>query len=161
MAEYLRRVVQARQGYARSYLMYGSMLRPPEINVPKFRISGAAAIPYSGDLYPAFDAPSILSSAWSAPDGSVGYIFTNIAHEPVGFRLQILPDDVGLTPGATVLLRRTLNGEAIAPTSRVRPPVEISVSLEPLDVMLFELVTGIFSDGFESGDTTMWSVSVP
>ena len=67
LLEYVRRIVELRTTYGYPFVVLGRMLRPPQPTVPSFTIPAATRIPYSLVDTKAFDAPSILSSAWQSP----------------------------------------------------------------------------------------------
>lgn len=139
MVAFLRRIVQARLTYAKPYVVHGRMLRPPALDVPSFRISGATSIPYTGANYPPFDEKTVLGSAWKAPSGKTGYVFCNISPDPQWFRLTISPDDAALPPSAVCSLLETRNGVTTNRASLVGLPCEILVQIDPMDVLLIEV----------------------
>lgn len=89
MADYFKKAGRARYGYARDFLVQGRMMRPPQLRVPTFQVGGAQSVCYSLDDYPPFETPSVLMSSWEAPDGSVGFVFTNIWDRPVSFNFTM------------------------------------------------------------------------
>jgi hypothetical protein len=160
IAEYLKRVVQARSFYAKKFLVYGRMLRPPKINassstatrlltkLPDDRdlrvisnvnlplpsgIAGTSAIPQSPAIV---DNPSVLSSLWKAPDGSAGYVFTNVSHTPVSFTLSIEAQNVELPPDEAYAIYEIRNGSYRVLHYSVRLPQVLNVSISPRDILV-------------------------
>jgi len=136
MAGYVRRIVEARTVYAQPYLALGRMLRLPRLDIPYFHINGAASIPYTLDAYPDFDSPTVLGSAWKAPSGDVGYIFTNISTEPVTFTLPISSVDTLLSPGESYTVIQNRNGCQSILEVDAQLPQTVNLEIEPLDVLL-------------------------
>jgi hypothetical protein len=136
MAEYLKRIVNARRTYAAPFLVGGRMLRPPDIKVPGFQIAGAKRIPYTSSDFPSFTSPSVLSSLWKASSGDAGYILTNISHSPVTFDLSIDAAAVefnGLGRYQIAQFRNESYGLIDASTSL---PFKTSISIAPLEVVV-------------------------
>ena len=76
-ADYYRKLLQCHHRFARPYLAYGEMLRPPNVSGDLPVLDGNATEgPYT--------VPAVEGSAWRAPEGSVGVFFLNYdddAHE--------------------------------------------------------------------------------
>ncbi|MDP2895325.1 MAG: DUF6259 domain-containing protein [bacterium] len=140
MVAYLRRIVQARMTYAQPYVVHGRMLRPLALDVPSFRIAGADPIPYTGAAYPPFDEKTILGSAWKAPSGKTGYVFSNISPDPQSFRLLISPADAEFPASVVCSIFENRNGAGTNRASLVGLPSELLVQVNPLDVLLIEVV---------------------
>ena len=142
MADYLRRIVEARIGYAKQYLMYGSMLKPPTIEVPEFHINEIKSIPYTGNDYPAFDSPAVLSSAWKATSGEVGYVFTNISHDAVTFNLTIDSSEMLLLSEDSYSIIQNKNGLESTLLTDIHLPQTLTIQTEPLDIVSVFVKTG-------------------
>ena len=140
MVAYLRRIVQARLTYANPYVVYGKMLRPLTLDVPTFRIAGANPIPYTMAEYPPFDERTVLGSAWKAPSGKTGYIFCNISSNSQSFRLPISPIDAEFPSSVVCSIIETRNGVATNRDSLICLPCELLVQVNPLEVVLIEVV---------------------
>lgn len=136
MADYLKRVVQARSTYAKPFLVYGKMLKQPDIVVPTFLNAGAERIPYTLGDYPSFHSSSVLVSLWKASSDDVGYIFTNISHDPVTFELTIDPQQAELDPNLPYTIYIYRNGVYERVKLRAPLPISLSISTEPLDVLM-------------------------
>ena len=134
--QYLRRIVQARSTYGSRFLIYGRMLRAPEIQVPQFRIDGAKNIPYSGGDYPPFDSPSVLSSAWKSADGDVGFVLTNISPNSVSFDLPIDPSLSELAANNRYSITLIKNGTSSLLNDNAALPIHVSMVLDPLDAAI-------------------------
>jgi hypothetical protein len=101
LVEFYKKTSLAESSYAKAYVIYGKMLKPPRINVPTITIN---YFDFNKN-YVGFDhespvrtlrEPSILSSAWKSSSNSIGYVFANISDEPVAFNWEILPHDLNL-----------------------------------------------------------------
>jgi hypothetical protein len=136
---FVRRIVQARMSYAKPYLVYGRMLRPPILDVPTFRIGGATRLSWNVD-YPPFDEKTVLGSAWKSPRGTTGYIFCNISPDPQSFRLPIAPTDAEFPMSAVFSILENRNGVITNRANQIGLPCELMVEINPLDVLLLEIV---------------------
>lgn len=166
MANYLTRIIQARSTRAKPFLVYGRMLRPPDIQVPLLYIAGARQIPYTGADHPPFYTPSVLSSAWRAPSGDVGFIFTNISQQSVSCDLTIDPGVVDAPPGGAYVISQFLNGEYSLINGTATLPFQAAIRTEPLDVLIVTVSTGrpelaLSSTGLTFGPQVVNSAGVP
>ena len=73
MGSYYRKLLRCHSQFARPYLGYGEMLRPPKIQDDLPVLPGTAC----GQYQPAFPVKAVEGSAWKAPDGTVGVFFLN------------------------------------------------------------------------------------
>ena len=121
--------------FARPYLGYGEMLRPPVVtgDLPTITAKGGEG---------PFSVPAVEGTAWRAPDGSVGIFFFNYEDKPhqftwtkdvaeiAGFdaskRLQITQWTVqqGATPWKQV------NGGVVGDTMEIAPRGLVALKLE-------------------------------
>lgn len=143
MVEYLKRVVQARYTYAREFLIYGEMMRPPEINVPEFLIPGASKIPYTGVNCPPFYSSSVLSSCWKSPYKSIGYILTNISDQEVTFELEITDHDLIIS---NYDIYKILNGSYSILSANTTLPNTETIKINPGDVLLIAAYPAAIGD---------------
>jgi hypothetical protein len=74
---YYRDLLRCHAQFARPYLGYGEMLRPPKIEGDLPILPGTACAQYE----PAFPVKAVEGSAWRAPDGTVGVFFLNYDSE--------------------------------------------------------------------------------
>lgn len=136
--EYMLRIMDATQGYGSRYLLYGESLRPPTIDVPPLALTNADMTSSvrirnrSGLL----TVPSVLHSAWKARDGSVGYVFTNIADRSQTFSFMIDPSTAKLDSAKDYVVQEFRNGAAgpLLPSSTI--PRNLTVTINPRDVLL-------------------------
>jgi hypothetical protein len=89
---FLREIVAARSGFARSFLVGGSMLPPPAVDSPVVQVRWRLTSGQSDEA--AF--PAIQHSAWRAADGTVGIVMTNISNAAVRAPVSIRLQDLGL-----------------------------------------------------------------
>ena len=136
MAAYVKRIVNARTGYASEFLVYGRMLKTPAIQVPLFHNPGAKYIPYTLADYPPFDTPAVPVSLWQAPNGDVGYVFTNISHDPVKFDLLIDAVSTLLPPQGRYEISLIRNGTPSEVQATASLPLSIPVVVDPMDVVV-------------------------
>jgi hypothetical protein len=145
MADYFRRITQARFTYASQFLTYGQLMPCPLINGPIVQISGAKSIPYSLADYPSFNTSSILSSCWRTPQGIIADILTNIGASDVEMN-QTLEVPL-LTPCNVTMLR---NGKVEWRGIVDNKSCELNLTVKPLDVVL--LIFGDLRDIWMKAD---------
>lgn len=92
---------------ALEYLRDGVMLRPPAIDAPTREIPMSRLSIYAGQGGAVQEftqrVPTVLASAWRAPDGSVGLVLINIDDKPATVALKL--------PGAEYALPETVELE--------------------------------------------------
>ena len=76
---YLRKLIRCHWEFARPYLGYGEMLRPPRVegDLPELTEKGPRGI---------YALKAVEGSAWLAPDGTVGIFFLNYDDAPHEFK---------------------------------------------------------------------------
>ena len=137
MVQYLKRIVSLRTSYGYPFVVLGRMLRPPQPTVPEYTVPAVTdGIPYSGGNTSAFNAPSILSSAWQSPQGDAALIFTNISDSAVSFAWTVSAADVQLDSSRSYNLYILKNGDCISEQPGVDLPRTISLKTESTDVFM-------------------------
>jgi hypothetical protein len=136
LVQYLQRIVRLRTTYGYPFVVLGRMLRPPRPAVPAYTVPPATQIPYSMANTSAFDAPSIVGSAWQSPQGDGALIFTNISDSTVPFSWTVSPADVPLDPGQTYNLYILTNGVCTSTQQAVQLPYTLGLSLDSIDVVM-------------------------
>jgi hypothetical protein len=134
--QYLRRIASLRTGYGYRFVVLGRMLRPPAPVVPAYTIPAVEGIPYTLVNTSAFNAPSVLSSAWQSPEGDAALIFTNISDSVVPFSWTVSPADVPLQPAGTYNLYILRNGSCTSGGKGVHLPHTLDLSTAPSDVVM-------------------------
>jgi len=121
---FVAEIANARTGFARPYLVYGTMQRPltfdaPAINLDYFLYNSATNQP--NNERGTKTVPSIIHSAWRSPEGNVAFLFVNLqadTHQPITLTIDpttygIPSDDqyqlTQITHAATEQLRATTN----------------------------------------------------
>ncbi|MGH2561951.1 MAG: DUF6259 domain-containing protein [Thermomicrobiales bacterium] len=139
---FVREVATARTGFAKPYLVYGTMVRPLDLDVttidldyhlynlshhlPHYEESGTHRV------------SSVLHAAWRSPAGHLGFLFVNLNRdEEQTLTLQIDPTRYGLTAGQSYgVTRSTANGtEALA---TIMGRTTLPLALRPRQVTLLE-----------------------
>ena len=92
---FYRKVVRAAAQECWPYLMFGEMLRPPEIDVPaiaasycKFVLDDKSHYVDPGQRHEVQDR-AVQHAAFRAADGTIGYFFVNVSEEPVSFEVEL------------------------------------------------------------------------
>ncbi|MGD2157056.1 MAG: DUF6259 domain-containing protein, partial [Anaerolineales bacterium] len=81
----IRNICEAQRTYAREYVVFGEMLRPTRLDVPRVTV----------DLYRrpgTVDMPRILHGVWRSPDGNVGYVLINWTGTSVEGKLALVEE---------------------------------------------------------------------
>jgi len=91
---------------ALDYLLYGTLLRPPDlevplVDVPLSRLSIYAA-QRAGPTVSAARFPAALAGAWRATDGSVAIAVASIVDEPMSVSFDFEPGAYGLAAGGQI-----------------------------------------------------------
>jgi len=102
---YMMRLARIR-ARALDYLLYGTLLRPPDlevplVDVPLSRLSIYAA-QRAGPTVSAARFPAALAGAWRATDGSVAIAVASIVDEPMSVSFDFEPGAYGLAAGGQI-----------------------------------------------------------
>lgn len=139
--ELFSRASTATTTYGQPYLIYGTPLIPPPINVPLIQIDWYNAIhQISGTP---IHEPAVFNSAWRSNDGKKGFVFVNWFTSPIDFDVEI--DDEKL-PVGHYALSLTRNGERVIIKTNTTLPAIISLTLKQNDVVLIEIIDPIETD---------------
>jgi uncharacterized protein DUF6259 len=96
---YLMRLARIR-ARALDYLLYGTWLRPPELNVSSVDVDLSRVSIYAaqraGPSVSAARFPAAIAGAWRAPDGSVAIAVASIVDEPTAIAFNFDPSAYGL-----------------------------------------------------------------
>ena len=93
--DYVTRLVRTRK-QALKYLLDGTWLRPPALQVPRCDVEFARVSIYAPLASSTKSHPTVLASAWRAPDGDVALALASIADEPVGLSVPVDLDGYGV-----------------------------------------------------------------
>ena len=84
--EYMMRLAKIRSR-ATKYLLRGTFLRPPQLNVPKATLHLSRLSIYAGQkggvTVSQSDFPSVIAGTWRAPDGDIAIALASIADQPI------------------------------------------------------------------------------
>ncbi len=84
------------------YLLHGTWLRPPTLDVPQQEIDIAKIGTYTPLKESKRTCPVALAGAWRAPDGDVGIALASISDEKLSLRLPINATAYGLKDGCSI-----------------------------------------------------------
>jgi len=99
--DFVTRVVRTRMRSLK-YLLHGTWLRPPALEVPRQEIDVALIGTYTPLRESKRTYPVALAGAWRAPDGDVGIALASIHDEKLSLRLPIDARAYGLAPRSVV-----------------------------------------------------------
>jgi len=105
---YIRQLVQLRQA-ALPYLLHGTFLRPPRMNIPDLEIDMSRLSIYAGQQEAVQEyrkrVPQYLVGAWRAEDGSIAVAVANIADTDHKMRFTLSCEEYGLPDRGRVYKR--------------------------------------------------------
>ena len=99
--DYVKRVVHVRLG-AMKYLLLGTWLRPPALDVPQREIDISKIGTYIKMVESKKSVPAAIAGAWRAADGDVGIPLASIDDAPLTINLPIDAKAYGLAEDAVV-----------------------------------------------------------
>ncbi|MGE5294544.1 MAG: DUF6259 domain-containing protein [Solirubrobacterales bacterium] len=109
---YLRQLVQLRQATL-PYLLYGTFLRPPRMDIPEMEIDVSRLSIYAGQQDAVREyrkrVPQYLAGAWRADDGSIAVAIANVSDTNHEIRFALSHQEYGLSDQGRVY-KRTSEG---------------------------------------------------
>jgi hypothetical protein len=137
---FYKKVVRAAARDGWKYLMFGEMLRPPKIQVPRIT---ASYLKWSADLdhldpdnRHVIQDYAVQHSAWRSRDGMIGYFFANVSQDPVEFGVHLSSYSKKVGPYDVDMVSE---GRRATLMKRVQLPAEQRIRLESLSVALIEV----------------------
>jgi hypothetical protein len=140
---FYKKVVRADAQECWKYLMFGEMLKPPKIDVPRITFSyvrflDLIQMPVAHpERRHTIEDYAIQHSAWRAPDGTIGYFFINVSEAPVEFTVDLSLHSAG-SESYTVDCVADGRRERILEKSTL--PRNYRLRMEPLSVVLVEIL---------------------
>jgi hypothetical protein len=138
-------MMEASSGYAKDFLVFGQMIEPPALDVPTVRLT-QDDVPSYKQLHVrdgTLEVPSVLNSAWRAPDGSVGHVLANILPNQVPVKITL--DSCGLDAKSYGIYAYR-NGEYVVEETNVALPHEVHMDLRPHEIVVIGIVEGPISE---------------
>ena len=124
---------------ALKYLLHGTMLRPPAIGAPEEEIDVSRLSIYAGqhdavrEYRRAF--PTVLASAWQAPDGDVCVVLANVSETPQPVVLE-LPREVYPIPAGATLSR--IDTDGTHDMGPIEDEARLELTLFPTEARIYE-----------------------
>jgi len=134
--DFVTRMVRTRMRTLK-YLLHGTWLRLPPLDVPQQEIDVAKIGTYTPLKESKRTYPVALAGAWRAPDGNVGIALASISDEKLSLRLPINANAYGLKDGCAVY-RTDETGRHRVGRFDVRDPV-VRLDLPPRAICVLEL----------------------
>ncbi len=140
--DFVAEIANARTGFARPYLVYGTMQRPlafdaPSITLDYFLYNSATNQPHNERGTKT--VPSVIHSAWRSPEGNIAFLFVNLQAESLQtISLSIDPTLYGIRSGATYQVSRITLASTDQVTTEIHP-TSLDLTLEPHRVTMLEL----------------------
>ncbi|MBN2507044.1 MAG: hypothetical protein JXQ71_10150 [Verrucomicrobia bacterium] len=119
------------------YLLHGTWLRPPALDVPKAEIDVATLGVYTPLKASRRSCPVALAGAWRAPDGDVGIALAGIGDTPLRLALAVDPQAYGLPECCTVCRIDERGRRRLGRLNRQQPV--ITLELPPRGLCVVEL----------------------
>lgn len=136
---FVREIANARTGFARDWLVYGTMLRPLPLDVPRLTLDYhlynlAQRLPHY-DEKGSLEVDQVIHAAWRSPDGRLGFGFVNLhPTEEIRIPLEIDRPRYRIPEHASIELTRiTGDGQDMI------TPGSAEVVLSPRQVTFIEL----------------------
>lgn len=130
--EIFKRHLEMWQSFAREFLAYGRMERPPEVEAPSVRIRSINNKWGPRDLI----VPAIIASAWTSPFGAKGFLFENVSQTP---QIVDLAKSIGVSSSDRVVAVIVRNS-AIEEVIKAEQMNTKKLKLAPNDILLVSLV---------------------
>jgi len=145
--EFLRESIKARTEFGRKYLVYGKMVRPPEISneISQLELDYFHYNTFidGGDRMRKglVNVPSVLGSAYTYKDESLGIFLINLhKSESLNINIKVNPKDYNLHFVNPVLVLKT--GDRDLKLDKFNPLEKIEVQLPPRKIGMIELFEG-------------------
>jgi hypothetical protein len=141
-AAFVGEVARARTGWANPYLAYGTMQRPPQLDVPSveldyFLYNCGSRVPHyeeRGEI----SVPSVVCSAWSYDGEKAAILFVNLQTASQTIEVPLDPASYGLQPGQGTHLYRMTNDD-VTPLGQVESNKVVTLKLPPRKIVGLEL----------------------
>jgi len=140
-AAYLRTLGESRHD-AKKFLLYGQMLTPPKLEeelavvTTEWWCTSTGGVKFS----PTMVSPAVLYSAWEAPDGTIGLVFTNVSASPQSISYSLNLKDYGLPEnGEYAVSRIEIDGTLTSLSDYKSSNISRSESLEPYSALVLQI----------------------
>ena len=153
---FYKKIVGAAARECWPYLMFGEMLRPPEIDVPTITASYCKMSDDCDHLDPKkrheVRDRAVQHSAWRARDGSIGYFFVNVSEDAVSFDVEL--SAYGME-AKTYDIERFTDGTREKWYNETTLPRRVQLGMAPLSVILVRVAAQqVPSEGTEDHERT-------
>ena len=139
LLDFYKRVTRATVQECWKYVMFGELLRQPQIKVPRVEFSyllgNVDGVTANGHSRHVVMDVAVECSAWRAPDGNIGYLFVNVTEDRVVFEVTLGSRDAD---GCLHDVDVVTNGRRERWLSGARLPATRAMDLGPLSVCLVE-----------------------
>lgn len=144
-AAFVREVALARTGFARDFLVYGTMRRPldlgkqaPDIEM-EYRLYNVAKHREIFDERGTMRVPGVIHAAWQAPDGRLGFLFVNLDQDERRLTgLHVPLGDYGRARDQRNVATR-ITADGTAPLGTGTGTIMFDLNLAPRRVTLVEI----------------------
>lgn len=143
---FFRKVARAAAQECWKYIMFGEMLKPPKITVPKIDFAyvrmldltgfGGTVLKKSHEKRHVVKDYVVQHGSFRAPDGTVGHIFVNVSQDVREFDVA-LPSYDGMAKPCNIDSVR--DGQRSMLRRAVKLPVTEHIRMEPLSVLVLEV----------------------
>jgi hypothetical protein len=135
-------LARIRTGWANPYLAYGTMVRPPKLEVPMvtlayFLYNCAQHLPHY-EQHGEISVPSVICSAWSYQGEKAAILFVNLQTEAQTLRIPLDLAHYGLKQEQTVSLFQMIDDE-ITSLGTAEPRQVITLTLPPRKIVGVEM----------------------
>jgi lysophospholipase L1-like esterase len=123
---------------SRKFLVYGQMLRTPQIVSFNELLPVKWHISYSEKYYNV-DMPSVLCTAWRAPDGKLGIVLYNISDKPRKISLKLDCKEYAINKDKDLQFTSLYPEDKPLAASVNKNYIELTTEVPPLSPLVYEL----------------------
>jgi hypothetical protein len=134
--QFIRDIARARTGFARSFLVDGSMLPPLAITSPNVSVTWSSS---SGGGAGSGSFPAIQHSEWQAPDGAVGIVLTNISDQTLSVTVPIQRQRLKLDASLSYIVQLTDGASITTLPNGLSADSSFQVDVPSLKVLLLKI----------------------
>jgi hypothetical protein len=140
--EFVREVAAARTGFAKDYLVYGTMARPIAFDTAEVELDyllyNTIKIQRPRERE-TLRVPAVIHAAWRAPDGRLGLLFVNLHTDDLQeLEIRLDLERYGFAPDQAVAAELVMSGERMALGS-LESNVALTLNLPARRIVLLEI----------------------
>jgi hypothetical protein len=132
---YIGAIAEARAGWGHSYLAYGAMMRPPEIEVPLVELDyffyNAGKDFHSFEDRGTIRVPAVVCAAWRVEEDRAAVFFANVTRDEQTVTVRLNATALGLPPSAVMQRLGMAGSQALGTMDGEKT---LTITLAPLEI---------------------------